>query len=375
MRIKSLQAGALAVVPAFLIAVSPTEAHAQSLLQAIFGAPAAKPVSRPPVRLQRQSRRLPARSSPRATFPGHVSTHRQPWNQSRYRSGSYKTICVRTCDGYYFPISPATSRNSFHSQARECKRRCGSEATLFYMSRHASDIATARDLSGRSYEDLEHAYKYRDSLVDGCTCRPMPWSAQERARHNQYQYVATIHKSYAVAEKRKQVLQLERALESKVIAAKRRTIVLAQAADAPGDIKRFGLGKDARNDVIHQPQVVELYAGVDPFALWQDHAIRYAAPAPTQPVRYQQVASYEFGQNDQTPTNGFYAEYGPSLPAARMAAFSDEVRADMAVRSRSTKRRPTRPRKTSGKKKKKKSGTAFSGLFGTQPSKYRWPGD
>src|SRR5262249_53872712 len=39
-------------------------------------------------------------------------------------SGSFRTVCVRTCDGGYFPISFATSPARFADDERACKALC-----------------------------------------------------------------------------------------------------------------------------------------------------------------------------------------------------------------------------------------------------------
>jgi hypothetical protein len=42
------------------------------------------------------------------------------------------------------------------------------------------------DLAGRKYAELPHAFAYRKKLVQDCTCKPTPWSAEELARHQSY---------------------------------------------------------------------------------------------------------------------------------------------------------------------------------------------
>lgn len=101
-------------------------------------------------------------------------------------TGQYQTYCVRTCDGYYFPISRAVPRRSFYRDAAACTARCGGEARLFYGPTDSDDKAAMVDLTGRVYGELPTAFKYRKSLVSGCACRPMPWSEAEVARHREY---------------------------------------------------------------------------------------------------------------------------------------------------------------------------------------------
>jgi hypothetical protein len=100
--------------------------------------------------------------------------------------GTVRTLCVRLCDGYYFPISFATSRSALARDADSCTASCGSEARLFYYSNPGGDIETMVDLNGLAYQSLPNAFKYRKTLVNDCRCRPQPWSETELQRHRAY---------------------------------------------------------------------------------------------------------------------------------------------------------------------------------------------
>lgn len=101
-------------------------------------------------------------------------------------SGNYRTMCVRTCDGYYFPISASVSRRAFHRDAGICRASCGQEAVLFFHPSSSGDAATMVDLTGRAYAKLPNAFRYRKTLVDGCKCKPDPWARSEVNRHLAY---------------------------------------------------------------------------------------------------------------------------------------------------------------------------------------------
>ena len=46
--------------------------------------------------------------------------------------GTFRTVCVRTCDGYYFPISYATTSEQFPADARTCTAMCpGADVRLY----------------------------------------------------------------------------------------------------------------------------------------------------------------------------------------------------------------------------------------------------
>ncbi|RTL66072.1 MAG: DUF2865 domain-containing protein [Hyphomicrobiales bacterium] len=99
---------------------------------------------------------------------------------------TYRTICVRLCDGYYFPISTVAPRTRLEADAAQCTASCSSEARLFFHLNPGGDVASARDFTGLHYESLSNAFRYLKQAVDGCRCRPEPWSSTEVQRHQRY---------------------------------------------------------------------------------------------------------------------------------------------------------------------------------------------
>ncbi|MET0940111.1 MAG: DUF2865 domain-containing protein [Mesorhizobium sp.] len=89
----------------------------------------------------------------------------------------YRTVCVRTCDGYYFPISPASSVDEFQRDQHQCEATCpGTDVQLFYqdigIDSAASMVSTA---TGRTYEELPAAFRYRRADTvrrPACSCKP-----------------------------------------------------------------------------------------------------------------------------------------------------------------------------------------------------------
>ena len=98
----------------------------------------------------------------------------------------YRTLCVRTCDGFYFPIGDNVGRERLHQDARTCSARCDGEANLFYYPTNGGSVDTMVDMLGRPYAQMPNAFLYRKTLVQGCTCKPAPWSAESAARHQGY---------------------------------------------------------------------------------------------------------------------------------------------------------------------------------------------
>lgn len=86
--------------------------------------------------------------------------------------GTYRTVCVRTCDGYYYPISYSTSPDRFRDDEQTCQRTCpAAEVSLYTYHNPGEDIQQAVSLSGRPYTDLPAAFAYRKALSPSCSCR------------------------------------------------------------------------------------------------------------------------------------------------------------------------------------------------------------
>ncbi len=176
----------LAVVAAFSIAtIQP--AGAQSSLDPLQGADAPTPPS-PAAGYVRM--RPYATQRPVSLFSPYQSyLPREQVTPTDY--GTYRTLCVRMCDGFYFPISYTTSSAGLMRDAEKCADACGSGAQLFYHPNPGGDIESMVDLTGRAYASYPTAFRYRRTLVEGCQCRPQPWSQTERARHRGYAAMPT----------------------------------------------------------------------------------------------------------------------------------------------------------------------------------------
>lgn len=86
------------------------------------------------------------------------------------RVSSYKTVCVRTCDGFFFPISNSTTSRNFGRDEAVCKGKFpGSDVALFYHSRGADNaMERARSIDGRAYSSMPFAFRYRDAYDPSC---------------------------------------------------------------------------------------------------------------------------------------------------------------------------------------------------------------
>ncbi|GJE00102.1 DUF2865 domain-containing protein [Methylobacterium isbiliense] len=91
-----------------------------------------------------------------------------------------RTICVRTCDGYLFPLANRDGQHRASQDARQevqhheaaCAAACPGAPTALLTLRAGQELDRAVSLSGIPYDRLPGAYLYRTRTVAGCSCRP-----------------------------------------------------------------------------------------------------------------------------------------------------------------------------------------------------------
>ena len=164
----------------------PSETFAQGFFESLFGSGTPSPVAQP----------RPALPPPLMSPFGYRAPANLPYRPRENsiddggsqpdRNGRFRTLCVRMCDGYYYPISFAATRGSFYRDANICRASCGEEARLFFHAAKDPDIGEMVDITGRAYAKLPTAYRYRKAQLEGCKCKPDPWAQSELDRHHRY---------------------------------------------------------------------------------------------------------------------------------------------------------------------------------------------
>jgi hypothetical protein len=88
------------------------------------------------------------------------------------QSGTFRTVCVRTCDGFYFPISFATVPGRFPDDEKTCKALCpATDAALFSYRNPGEDMSQAVSINGQPYSALPNAFHYRQEFNPSCACK------------------------------------------------------------------------------------------------------------------------------------------------------------------------------------------------------------
>ncbi len=85
---------------------------------------------------------------------------------------TYRTVCVRLCDGYYFPISFSTLENHFARDVEACQSKCAAPVELYFHQNPGGSMEQAMSVRERKpYTSLKTAFKYRKEYVEGCSCK------------------------------------------------------------------------------------------------------------------------------------------------------------------------------------------------------------
>jgi len=164
-----------------------SESWPRSFFESLFGVP---PQSTPRApRRPRAYRSLPRREGRRQQ--GHAVAAPPPAQTARPHdagrlnaAATYRTMCVRLCDGYYWPISFATDQAHFSRDSQKCTRSCSAPVALHYYPNPGGEPEDMVSLKGMPYKSLANAFLFRTAYDESCKCRPHPWERQESAQAN-----------------------------------------------------------------------------------------------------------------------------------------------------------------------------------------------
>lgn len=87
--------------------------------------------------------------------------------------GTYRTLCVRTCDGYYFPISFSARGGELQRDQNACRALCPGKEVALYVQRNGEDGGPMFSLAGQPYTALPTAFRYRSEYNRECACGPV----------------------------------------------------------------------------------------------------------------------------------------------------------------------------------------------------------
>jgi Protein of unknown function (DUF2865) len=138
---------------------------------------------------------------------------------------TFRTMCVRLCDGYFWPISFSTTDDNFERDQKTCERSCEGPVKLYTYRNPGSDLEEMEDLKGQPYKKLQTAFLFRKTYEASCKCKPHPWEQEAQDRHR-----------VLALEARKKNVDAQAALELKDLKSKVTAASIAARASAKAAI-------------------------------------------------------------------------------------------------------------------------------------------
>jgi hypothetical protein len=86
--------------------------------------------------------------------------------------GGAKAVCVRSCDGGFFPVSYSAHISNLDDLEQLCHALCPNADVNVFTYSVSREIETAVSIDGTSYRDLPNAFLYSKKFDPACTCRP-----------------------------------------------------------------------------------------------------------------------------------------------------------------------------------------------------------
>ena len=83
-----------------------------------------------------------------------------------------KAICVRTCDGGFFPLGNAGSDEGLAGLQNLCSALCPNTEAKLYTTPDTDNLESATSVDGAAYSALPTAFKFQKTFDATCTCKP-----------------------------------------------------------------------------------------------------------------------------------------------------------------------------------------------------------
>jgi hypothetical protein len=151
-------------------------------------------------------------------------------------SGTYRTVCVRTCDGGYFPVSFATVPARFPDDEKTCKALCpATEAVLYAYRNPGEDINQAVSVNGAPYTALPNAFRFRSEFNSACSCKAPGQTWSDALKSIDEKAAAEQQGDIIVTEESAKKMQQRPATKSAPASAKKGAPATTGAAPPPAD--------------------------------------------------------------------------------------------------------------------------------------------
>jgi hypothetical protein len=131
--------------------------HSGGLVDAIFGQPKSGDVEEQPL-------------SPDGGPDDKPMDEKTTASTGEARAGG-KAVCVRSCDGAFFPVSYSASGGRLDQLAESCRALCPNAEVTLYTYPVTGEIEQAVSINGARYMDSPNALRYRKTFDPSCSCK------------------------------------------------------------------------------------------------------------------------------------------------------------------------------------------------------------
>jgi Protein of unknown function (DUF2865) len=148
-------------------------------------------------------------------------------------ANGFRTICVRKCDGYFFPISQFGANSRLSTDAELCHASCpGAEASLYVQPADKEVDSAVSTETGQLYTALPTAFHHRTAVDPSCSCQVPGKSWAEMLTDAERILGSTGQSDAQVTELKAQELSRPRDLKAPVKGKKGDPVpVIAQPSD------------------------------------------------------------------------------------------------------------------------------------------------
>ncbi len=109
-----------------------------------------------------------------------------------WSGGSY-TVCVRSCDGAFFPVTYFGAASRSDTLEQVCRSLCPNAEVALYSFPFGGSIDEAVSSAGEPYARLPNADKFVQSYDPSCSCRPPSESWAEALAAAEAKYGRHLH--------------------------------------------------------------------------------------------------------------------------------------------------------------------------------------
>ena len=113
----------------------------------------------------------------RQATPRYPGIPTEPWlveeeTENEGRLGGSTAICVRDCDGGFFPAGFYANSSNLDDLDRLCKALCPNASVKLYTRSQWRSLDDAKSIDGARYAEHPNAFKFQTSFDPACGCKP-----------------------------------------------------------------------------------------------------------------------------------------------------------------------------------------------------------